>query len=67
MRWDQTLSLLLLFPTATAFGNFERKKKKQVQEVSLDPNSSKENLPSGPHTLMTQVMERVSDLVSASN
>lgn len=42
------------------------KGKKQVIEVSLDPSSSKENL-SGPHTLMTQIMERVSDLVSASN
>lgn len=54
------------FPAATAFGNFERKTKRQVVEFPLDPTSTKENLfPSGPHALKTQIMERVSGLVWA--
>lgn len=51
------------FPAATASGNLQ----KQLIEFPLDPTSTTENLvPSGPHALMTQIMEMVKGLVWAT-
>lgn len=42
-------------------------KNKQITELSLDPASTKKNLPFGSYALMTQIIEMVSGLFWASD